>query len=44
MERKSYTFLIFPGAHGKPKKMQLPYYMIHLVLSFSVVGMLQRRS
>ncbi len=40
MERRMYTFLIFPGAHGKLRKIQLPYYMIHLVLAFSVVGML----
>ncbi len=40
MERKSYTFLIFPGAHGRLRKIQLPYYTAHLVLAFSVVGVL----
>ncbi len=40
MERKFYTFLIFPGAHGKLRKIQLPFYTAHLILAFSVVGLL----
>ncbi len=40
MERKVYTFLIFPGAHGKLRKIQLPYYVVHLVVAFSIVGAL----
>jgi len=40
MERKFYTFLIFPGAHGKLHKVQLPFYFVHLVLAFSVVGIM----
>ena len=40
MERKFYTFLIFPGAHGKMHKVRLPFYVVHLVLAFSVVGII----
>jgi murein DD-endopeptidase MepM/ murein hydrolase activator NlpD len=40
MEKKFYTFLIFPGAHGRLHKVQLPFYVIHLVLAFSVVGIM----
>jgi murein DD-endopeptidase MepM/ murein hydrolase activator NlpD len=40
MEKKFYTFLIFPGAHGNLHKIQLPAYAIHLLLAFSVVGVL----
>ena len=40
MERKFYTFLIFPGAHGKLRKVRLPYYVVHLVLALSVVGVI----
>jgi murein DD-endopeptidase MepM/ murein hydrolase activator NlpD len=40
MERKFYTFLIFPGAHGKLHKIQLPSYIVHLVLAFSIVGIM----
>jgi murein DD-endopeptidase MepM/ murein hydrolase activator NlpD len=38
MERKFYTFLIFPGVHGRLRKVQLPFYVIHLVLGLSLVG------
>jgi len=40
MERKFYTFLIFPGAHGRLHKIRLPFYVMHLVLAFSVVGIM----
>jgi murein DD-endopeptidase MepM/ murein hydrolase activator NlpD len=40
MERKFYTFLIFPGAHGKVHKVRMPFYAVHLVLAFSVVGIM----
>ena len=40
MDRKFYTFLIFPGAHGKLHKIRLPFYVIHLVLGFSVIGIM----
>lgn len=38
MERKFYTFLIFPGAHGKLRKIRLPFYAVYMVLAMSVVG------
>lgn len=40
MNRQAYTFLIFPGAHGKLRKIQLPYYVVHLMLVLSAVGAL----
>lgn len=40
MEKKFYTFLIFPGAHGKLRSIRLPFYAVHFVLVFSVVGLL----
>jgi murein DD-endopeptidase MepM/ murein hydrolase activator NlpD len=40
MERKFYTFLIFPGAHGKLHKLRLPFYCVHLLLAFSIVGVI----
>jgi murein DD-endopeptidase MepM/ murein hydrolase activator NlpD len=39
MEKKFYTFLIFPGAHGKLRSIKLPYYAVHIVLALSVVGL-----
>ncbi len=38
MERKYFTFLIFPGAHGKIHKIQLPFYVLHLVLALTLLG------
>jgi len=40
MEKKFYAFLIFPGAHGRLHKIQLPFYILHLVLALSVVGII----
>ena len=40
MDKKFYTFLIFPGAHGNLHKIRLPSYVIHIVLAFSVVGIM----
>jgi murein DD-endopeptidase MepM/ murein hydrolase activator NlpD len=40
MEKKFYTFLIFPGAHGKLHKIRLPFYAVYMVLAFSVVGLM----
>jgi murein DD-endopeptidase MepM/ murein hydrolase activator NlpD len=40
MERKFYTFLIFPGAHGKLRKIRLPFYAVYMVLTLSVVGIM----
>ncbi|MGO8789022.1 MAG: M23 family metallopeptidase [Terriglobia bacterium] len=38
MDKKFYTFLIFPGAHGNLHKIRLPFYIVHMVLAFSIVG------
>lgn len=40
MERKFYTFLIFPGPHGKVRKIQLPFYAVHVLLACSVMGIM----
>ena len=40
MDKKFYTFLIFPGAHGKLHKVRLPFYFVHMVLAFSFVGIM----
>ena len=40
MDKKFYTFLIFPGAHGNLRKIRLPFYVVHIVLAFSVVGIM----
>jgi murein DD-endopeptidase MepM/ murein hydrolase activator NlpD len=40
MDKRCYTFLIFPGAHGKLRKVRLPYYAVHMILAFSVVGIM----
>ena len=40
MDRKYYTFLIFPGAHGKLRKIQLPPYIVQLILGCSVAGLM----
>ncbi len=40
MNNKFYTLLITPGAHGKVHKVQLPFYVVPLVLGFCVIGIL----
>ena len=40
MKKKFYAFLIFPGAHGRLHKIQLPFYIIHMVLALSAVGIM----
>jgi murein DD-endopeptidase MepM/ murein hydrolase activator NlpD len=40
MEKNSYTVLIFPGAHGKLRKVQIPYYVAYFVVTFSILGLL----
>ena len=40
MDKRFYTFLIFPGAHGKLHKIRLPFYIVHMVLAFSIVGVM----
>src|SRR5437660_3818495 len=39
MQRKFYTFLIFPGANGKLHKIQVPFYVMHLIVGLSVAGL-----
>lgn len=39
-DKKFYTFLIFPGAHGKLHKIRLPFYFVHMLLAFSLVGVM----
>jgi murein DD-endopeptidase MepM/ murein hydrolase activator NlpD len=38
MNNKFYTLLITPGAHGRVRKFQLPFYVIPVVLALSIVG------
>lgn len=38
MNRKYYTFLIFPGAHGKLRKIHFPPYVVQLTLVFALAG------
>ncbi len=38
MDKKLYTFLIFPGAHGKLRKIRIPTYAVHAALVFCVIG------
>jgi Peptidase family M23 len=40
MSRQYYTFLIFPGAHGKLRRIQLPSYIVQLVLGFAIAGVI----
>ena len=38
MSRNYYTFLVFPGAHGKLRKIRVPPYVFHLILCFALAG------
>jgi len=38
MESKQYTLLIFSEARGKVRKIEFPFYIGHLLLAFSIVG------
>ncbi len=40
MEKNSYTILIFPGVHGKLRKVQIPYYVGHLVVVVGLLGLI----
>jgi murein DD-endopeptidase MepM/ murein hydrolase activator NlpD len=40
MEKRFYTFLIFPGAHGKLHKIQLPFYLMHILAGLSLAGII----
>jgi len=38
MDGKYYIFLIFPGAHGKLRRIHLPPYLVQLILGFAIAG------
>ncbi len=40
MGRNYYTFLIFPGAHGNLRQIQLPPYVVQIILGFAIAGMM----
>jgi murein DD-endopeptidase MepM/ murein hydrolase activator NlpD len=40
MDKKYYTFVVFPGAHGALHKICLPFYIVHLILALSVAGIM----
>jgi murein DD-endopeptidase MepM/ murein hydrolase activator NlpD len=40
MNSKFYTLLIAPGAHGRIRKVKLPFYVVPLVLGLSALGLL----
>jgi murein DD-endopeptidase MepM/ murein hydrolase activator NlpD len=37
MDKRVYTFLIFPGAHGKVRRISIPPYAVHGALAFIVI-------
>ena len=39
MNNKFYTLLITPGAHGRVRKVQLPFYVVPVILGLSFVGL-----
>ncbi|HEY6926590.1 MAG TPA: M23 family metallopeptidase, partial [Steroidobacteraceae bacterium] len=40
MERRFYTFLIFPGAQGKLHKIQIPFYLMHILAGLCLAGVI----
>ena len=38
MNNKFYTLLVTPGAHGRIRKIQFPFYVIPVMLGLSLVG------
>jgi murein DD-endopeptidase MepM/ murein hydrolase activator NlpD len=38
MNKKFYTLLITPGVHGRVRKVQLPFYVVPVVLALGLVG------
>lgn len=40
MGQQYYTFLVFPGAHGRLRQTQLPPYVVHLILGFAIAGVM----
>jgi murein DD-endopeptidase MepM/ murein hydrolase activator NlpD len=39
MNNKFYTLLITPGAHGRVRKVQLPFYVVPVILGLSFIGL-----
>jgi murein DD-endopeptidase MepM/ murein hydrolase activator NlpD len=39
MDKQFFTILIFPGAHGKLRRIRLPFYTLHAVLALSAIGL-----
>lgn len=40
MNKKFYTLLISPGAHGRVRRLQLPVYVVPVVLGLSIIGVI----
>jgi murein DD-endopeptidase MepM/ murein hydrolase activator NlpD len=40
MGERFFTFLYFPGTHGKLRKVRMPYYVVELFTAFSLIGMI----
>lgn len=40
MDKRFYTFLIFPGAHGKVRRITVPPYALHGAMVFCAIGLL----
>jgi murein DD-endopeptidase MepM/ murein hydrolase activator NlpD len=40
MDKRFFTFMVFPGAHGQLRRIHLPFYVMHVVLAFSIVGVM----
>jgi murein DD-endopeptidase MepM/ murein hydrolase activator NlpD len=40
MNKKFYTFLAFPGAHGSLHQIRLPFYVAHLIVALAMVGIM----
>jgi len=40
MSKRFYTVLICPGPHGNFLKLRLPFYVVHGLLAFSIVGII----
>ncbi len=39
MDKQYFTILIFPGAHGKLRRIRLPVYTLHVVFGLSALGL-----
>jgi murein DD-endopeptidase MepM/ murein hydrolase activator NlpD len=38
MNNRFYTLLITPGAHGRVRRIQLPFYVVPVILGLSIIG------